>query len=106
VRGASPGDAAEVASASLRAGRAALARLAYDEAAALRWRAIATLDALHVAAPEALRSARAARRGRVRRRQRRGVARALRQAVAIAWQLGAPQRLGTWRSTWATSSPA
>ncbi len=51
--GASAEDAPRIADASLRAARAALARLAYEAAAALCRRALATLDGLHAPAPEA-----------------------------------------------------
>ncbi len=92
--GATAADSVQVASASLRAGRAALARLAYDEAATLCRRALATLDALHVSAREARCDLLAllveaefdAGRGLEWRE-------ALRQAVAIARELGTPQRL-------------
>jgi len=51
--GAAADDAARVAEASLRAARAALSRLAYEDAAALCRRALAVLDALEAPAPEA-----------------------------------------------------
>ena len=92
--GASSGDAARVASASARAARAALARLAYEEAAALCRRALATLDGLHASAPEARCDLLAllveaefdAGNGPAWRE-------ALKQAVGIARKIGSPQRL-------------
>jgi DNA-binding winged helix-turn-helix (wHTH) protein len=92
--GASAEDAAHVTSASSRAARAALARLAYEEAAALCRRALATLDGLHASAPEGRCDLLAllveaefdAGNGPQWRE-------ALKQAVAIARKLGSPQRL-------------
>ena len=92
--GASSADAARMAEASLRAAESALARLAYEAAAALCRRALAALDALHAPAPEArcdlltalVKAEYFSGNGHAWRD-------ALRQAVEIARRIGSPQRL-------------
>src|SRR5262249_46573000 len=92
--GATGDDAERVTRASIRAARAALSRLAYDEASALCRRALATLDGLHASAPEArcdllaliVESEFDAGNGPVWRA-------ALKQAVELARKIGSPQRL-------------
>jgi DNA-binding winged helix-turn-helix (wHTH) protein/tetratricopeptide (TPR) repeat protein len=92
--GASADDAPRLVSASLRAARAARERLAYEAAAALCRRALATLDALQVSAPEGrcdllVRMVEAEYDAGNGPAWREG----LRQATEVARKLGAPQRL-------------
>ncbi|MFI5316757.1 MAG: ATP-binding protein, partial [Myxococcota bacterium] len=92
--GASVEDAPALAGASLRAAQAAQGRLAYEAAAALCRRALATLDALHASAPAArcdllttlIEAEFDAGNGPAWRE-------ALRQATEVARKLGTPQRL-------------
>ncbi|HKC50817.1 MAG TPA: AAA family ATPase [Myxococcota bacterium] len=92
--GASVADASRLANASMRAARAALSRLAYEAAAALCQRALATLDGLHASAPDArcdlllllVEAEFDAGNGP-------GWRGALKQATEIARSIGAPQRL-------------
>jgi len=91
--GAGPADAARLAAASLRAARAAFERLAYDEAAELCRRALAELDALGAAAPEARCELLALR---VRALYFAGTSEwraVVGEAVALARRIGAPHRI-------------
>ncbi len=93
-RGARAADGDRVGSTALRAGRAALARLGFEDAAAIARRALGALDELRVAALESrcdlfallVEAEFSAGNGPAWRE-------ALRQAVGLARQLGAPQRL-------------
>ncbi|HXX47687.1 MAG TPA: AAA family ATPase, partial [Myxococcota bacterium] len=93
--GVSAGDAEHLAESSLRAAESALARLAYEAAAALCRRALAALDALRAPAAEArcdllavlVKAEYFSGNGREWRE-------ALRQAVEVARRIGSPQRLG------------
>jgi DNA-binding winged helix-turn-helix (wHTH) protein len=92
--GALADDAGRVAGASLRAASAALRQLAYEDAAALCRRALATLDSLRAPAPEArcdllallVKAEYYAGNGPAWRR-------ALAQAVEVARRIGSPERL-------------